>query len=479
MQTAAGSHFQAHDAASTSISDGSIVASAVLLLGFCRSVTELAVLGSAVMCAETGTSCLPEDRGASGMTAKINRMLADRQWVEDARRWAADPSHQRAAQAFLDACRDAVPMEVHAGCLADPQWLMVFQSAFEVHPTLGQDADTFLRAVGLAPAPAATKPKAAPIPEAPAKPAPVAPKPAPVAKTVDRGPWDIAFALTLIGGALRAPGWWQLGALLGDMAANEQRRRELDAIPAWRDLSSRLLASRALRKVAKVFMFQCLAAVPPPGGSLTVALQTPAWWGMLSQALAANPQLMAIAQEVLRLAATPGSPSPAPAAPEALPVPAYEFPAAGLELAGRGWATASIPECESARTPSLVPVLVLPSPFHRIRRRWATLPRSRFVAMWRRLDSRRKQAMWMLAVQVQVLASRLGAAPEHRGVVRGSDRAHEDRTGAVLAPLVEMTSRDHGADTWTRRRVPRLNSGFWRRLHAARGRARNRGSGRG
>jgi hypothetical protein len=415
------------------------------------------------------------------MTATINRMLADRQWVEGARRWSADPSHQRAARAFLDACRDAVPMEVHAGCLADPQWLMVFQPAFEVHPTLGQDADTFLRAVGLAPAPAATKPEAAPMAEAPAKPAPVATKPARVAKTVDRGPWDIAFALTLIGGALRAPGWWQLGALLGDMAANEQRRRELDASPAWRDLASRLLASRALRKAAKVFMFRCLAAVPPPGGSLTVALQTPAWWGMLSQALATNPQLMAIAQEVLRLAATPGSPSPAPAAPEAPPVPAYEsYPTAGLELAGRGWATASIPECESARTPSLVPVLVLPGPYHRIRRRWATLPRSGFVTTWKRLEARRKQAMWTLAVQI--LAFRLGAArndsvdrlPERRGLGQDSNRASEDGTGAVPVTLYER----HGADAWTRRRVTRLNSGFWRSLHAARGRARTRGSRR-
>ncbi|UQA59982.1 hypothetical protein [Polyangium aurulentum] len=147
MQTAAGSHVQAHDAASTNISDGSVLASAVLLLGFCRSVTELAVLGSAVMCAETGTPRLPEDRGAPGMTATINRMLADREWVENARRWAADPSHQRAAQAFLDACRDAVPMEMPPGCLADPQWLMVFQSAFEVHPTLGRDGCSSRRSI--------------------------------------------------------------------------------------------------------------------------------------------------------------------------------------------------------------------------------------------------------------------------------------------------------------------------------------------
>lgn len=116
-----------------------------------------------------------------------------------------------------------------------------------------------------------------------------------------------------------------------------------------------------------------------------------------------------------------------------------------------------------------------------LRRRWATLPRSRFATMWNRLEARRKQAMWMLAVQI--LASRIGtprndhvdALPKHRGVVRDSNRAPDDGTGAVLAPVFEIANREHGPDAWTRRRVPRLNSGFWRRLHAARGRARTRG----
>ena len=461
-QTATGTHLQ-HNASSTHITDGSVISNAIILIGFCRSLTDLVVLGSALMCVQVGAPRLAES--SSGMVAAVDALLADPQWVNGARAWLDDPSRQRAAQAFLNACRDAVHVDMPADCLSDPEWLMLFQSAFEVHPTLRQDADTFLRTVGMAAAP--TSPETPRTTKTPAKPA----RPEPGARPANGDPRDVPLALMVIGGAMQASDWWQIGVFLGNLVCSEQQRRALVAFRAWHDLAARLLASAPLRKAARAFMRRCVAVAPFPAGSLQIALETPAWWGMVSNALATDPRFEAIAHDVLRIAGTmtsaswPGPPpagfsppagstppagsapptpagSPgASAAPEDLPAPAYEYPADDLELERGGWATGLISRrLASVEGASTVPITVLPPKSYRPPgKRWATLPRSGVAAAYKKLHERRTRAL--VRVALGILSIRL----EQRGASWEAFRAHPGLAKAVAQLAVDLARRLPGA----------------------------------
>ncbi|UQA61830.1 hypothetical protein [Polyangium aurulentum] len=333
---------------SAPIAQEGALGTAILVIAFCESSTELIALALSLECVRAGAPIAPEVAATlpPEIRAQMERSLADPRWCAAARKVLADSLVNMVARGFLRTCFAIVPSARPDDPLSDPAWGVAIQKAYaENERRIGDMADGVLECLDLlpeessAPVAAATLQAARPAPPQntattpqtaqPAPPqntaaTPQAAQPAPPQNTATtpKAPTAtaeeiacvVAFVLVFVGAWSKTPAFIRLSAAVYAVAQSKAPQPD----PA------RVAEGYAVLR-DPVLVAACVALFGRTR-ALWRSKAVPATWEGFSRAVDSDGVLNAVLKMVIDRAARLAAPAPVAASP--LPTSAPKAPEA-------------------------------------------------------------------------------------------------------------------------------------------------------